>query len=288
MGKSASAILILINVVVFLIINLVELFLWLFQIGHNPEITFLGFWLSVPAYLPEFLVRPWGIFTYMFTQEGFFHLLFNMFVLYFGGQLFKNFLSDRKLISVYIMGGLAGAVLFIFSFNTFPVFAETLGQSLAIGASASVLAVLVAAATFAPNFEVPLILFGRIRLKYIALIFVVLDLFSIRQGNAGGHIAHLGGALWGFVYITLVQQHHYTINKLFAPLRKIFSFKAKTKSTFKSTYHNKRPISDEQFNTNKVKEQKRIDEILDKISRYGYDRLTREEKEFLFRSGKKQ
>jgi membrane associated rhomboid family serine protease len=286
-GRSASAVLIIINLAVFVLINLAELFLWLFQIPHSGGIAFLAFWLSVPAYLPELMLRPWGLFTYMFTQEGFLHLLFNMYMLYFGGQLFKNFLNDRKLVSVYIGGGIAGALIFILAYNVFPVFANSLVNSLAIGASASVLAVLVAVATFAPNFEIQLLLIGRVKLKYVALAFVAIDLLTMREGNAGGHIAHIGGAIWGFLYITLFQQQRYTFDLLTKPFRNLFRPDKPKKSNFKSTYHNPRPVSDEDFNARKVEEQKKTDEILDKISRYGYDRLSREEKEFLFRSGKK-
>lgn len=287
-GRSAAATLIIINLAVFVSINLAELFLWLFQIRNNTGVAFLAYWMSVPAYLPELISRPWGLFTYMFTQEGFLHLLFNMFMLYFGGQLFRLLLNDRKLVSVYLGGGIAGGILFILSYNIFPVFAEALPQSLAIGASASVLAVLAAAATFAPNYQVPLILFGNVKLKYLALVFVGIDLISMRQGNAGGHIAHLGGALWGFLYITVYQHYNHTFLRLIHPFRNWHFPRKKKKTTFRQTYHNPRPERDEDFNARKAAEQQRIDEILDKISRSGYDKLSREEKEFLFRTGKKQ
>ncbi|HRY33831.1 MAG TPA: rhomboid family intramembrane serine protease [Bacteroidales bacterium] len=277
--------LIIINAAVFLLIRIADLFLWLFQVQTGPVFTSISpltFWLSVPASLPELAYRPWGIFTYMFTHEGFFHLLFNMITLYFGGQIFLQLLNSRKMLSTYILGGFTGAVFFILSYNVFPVFSDSVDQALAIGASASVLAVLIAAATYAPGLEVNLFLLGRVKLKYIALAFVLVDILSISRSNPGGHIAHLGGAAWGFLYIRFLLNKGWKQSGIFQ-----FSTKKKRKKAFRGLYTNTRPMTDEEYNARKRDQQEIIDAILDKIAKHGYDGLSREEKEILFKAGKK-
>ncbi len=277
--------LIIINAAVFLLIRIADLFLWLFQVPAGTVfsgISPMAYWLAVPACLPELLYRPWGIFTYMFTHEGFFHLLFNMITLYFGGQIFLQLLNSRKMLSTYILGGLTGAVFFILSYNVFPVFSASLSQALAIGASASVLAVLIAAATHAPGLEVNLFLLGRVKLKYIAIAFVLVDVLSISRSNPGGHIAHLGGAAWGFLYIRFLLNRGWKQPDIFN-----VRARKKRKKAFRGMYTNTRPLTDEAYNARKREQQEVIDAILDKIAKHGYDGLSREEKEILFKAGKK-
>ena len=288
-SKSALSVLILINVAVFLFVNLIGLVWWLLKITPlegDSGLSLVTWWLGVHAWIPQIIAKPWTILTYMFVQEEFLHILFNMMVLYFGGQLFTSFFDQRKLVSTYLMGGISGAFLYILFYNIFPVFHDVLPGAVAIGASASVLSILVAAATYAPNTEVGLILIGRVKLKYLALFLVVLDVFSIKQGNAGGHIAHLGGAMWGFFYVTIINKVH-AFKAMNFYLEEFFKKIFRKKKTFRKTYVNERPLNDDDYNKIKVEKQAKMDRILDKISKSGYEKLTKDEKEFLFNSRRK-
>jgi hypothetical protein len=210
-----------------------------------------------------------------------------MIMLYFGGILFMQFLGGKKLIGTYIIGGLAGAMVYILAFNFFPVFNEVSKCSVALGASASVLAVLVAVAVYNPEFSVRLVLFGNVKLKYIAMILVLIDLLSIEKENPGGHIAHLGGALWGFIYILLIKKN-WDIYRIFNPIISFFKNLFKPKPKLKVEYKKTRPLTDDEYNKNKADKQKKIDTILDKISKNGYSSLSKEEKEFLFSASSKR
>lgn len=276
--------LIFINIAVFLAINIAALVFWLLNIPANSgcfeEVFFLTYWISVPADLPQLLMRPWTLITYMFTHEGLMHILFNLLVFYFAGKIFLMYLNEKRLLSTYIFGGLAGALFFILSYNIFPIFNESVDCAICLGASASVMAVMIAIATFVPNLEVSLILFGSVRLKYIAIIYVVVDIISIKSGNAGGHIAHLGGALWGYFYIQQYKRGRdlsFSFNKIVDSISAIFK-------RSRMRVEHKKPVSDSEYNKDKAKRQKKIDEILDKISKSGYDSLSREEKDFLFKA----
>lgn len=286
--------LIIINVAVFVLVNIVNLFFWLFGVTNHPQglpgVSLLAYYLSVPSSIDALLQRPWSIFTYMFLHEGFLHILFNMIVLYFGGRIFMEYLSDRKLLSTYIIGGLTGALFYIAAFNFFPVFRESLSYSVALGASASVLAVLVAVSTYVPEYSVILFLFGRVKLKYLALIIVLIDFLSIMGNNSGGHIAHIGGAFWGFIYVFAMKRgKDLTLNFGQMNFKKFFSFftKPKDQSPYRSSFDKGRPMTDEEYNEQKNHDQEKIDHILEKISRSGYSSLTKQEKELLFQSSKK-
>ncbi len=287
--------LIIINIAVFIFINVVNLFFWLFQITNHPMglpgVSYLAYYLAVPSNIEALLMRPWSMLTYMFLHEDFFHILFNMIVLYFGGRIFMEYLSDRKLLSTYLLGGLTGAFFYIAAFNFFPVFSQSLDYSVALGASASVLAVLVAVSTYVPEYSVVLFLFGRVKLKYLALIIILIDLLSIMGGNSGGHIAHLGGAFWGFIYVYMMKRgRDFTLNLGKMNLNRFFKFftKPKKKPEHRTNFNTGRPLTDEEYNARKNVDQERIDRILEKISRSGYSSLSREEKELLFQSSKKQ
>lgn len=287
--KSLLSKLILINVIVFLFVNIISLFAFLFNI-QTQGISPVTEWLSVPADITSLITKPWTIITYMFLQEGFFHLFFNMIMLYFGGKVFTEYLDDQKLLKTYLLGGLSGALLFILAFNIFPVFQNSIAYTIALGSSASVLAILVAIATYVPNYSVHLVLIGRTKLKYIAISFVILDILTIRNGNEGGHIAHIGGALWGYIYSSALLKGNDIasfMNSLnFNWLKRFFT--KKEKSPFKDIHRNKRPLTDQEYNARKSAQQKSIDKILDKISKSGYNSLTKEEKEILFKYSNKQ
>jgi membrane associated rhomboid family serine protease len=276
---------IIINGVVFIVINTISLILFLFQSRLNAANTILP-WLAVPADLIELAYRPWTIITYMFTHKGLFHIFFNMLLLYWGGLIFIEYLGTRKLIATYFLGGIVGALLYITAFNVFPVFSNYVLNSRTIGASASVLAIFIAIATYIPNYYVNLLFFGPVRLKYIALIMVIIDILSIEGGNAGGHIAHLGGALYGYIFIKQLQKGR-DIGNWFNNLLDTISNFNKPKSKLKVAHKNKSSVIISKLEQDKAEIQKRIDAILDKISQSGYDSLSKEEKEFLFNNSKK-
>ncbi len=290
-GKNILSRLILINTAVYVVVIIVKLFSWLFNIEPSGvvSLSFVGEWLALPSNLHTLLIKPWTVFTYMFLHEGFLHLLFNMIVLYFGSIIFLEYLSQSKLLWTYIMGGIAGALFFVSAFNIFPVFANIKSMAVALGASASVLAIIIAIATYVPNYSVNLFLIGRVKMKYLAIIFVVLDILSIQSNNPGGHIAHLGGALWGFVYALSLKKgtdFYSFFNTIKLPQRDFF--KSKNYKRFNTSRPlSGRPITDEEYNKRRAASQKEIDKILEKISKSGYSSLSKEEKNLLFNSSRK-
>lgn len=279
--------LILVNLFVFLIINFILLIYFLNNIPSELASFKL---LSIIAPTPSWqhnLTHPWSIILYMFSHIGFFHLLFNMMLLYFGGKIFSQYLSDKQLLNVYIFGGLCGLLFFIVSYNTFPVFANS-QMSPIIGASASVMAVLGAISFYLPKLEVMLWGVFRMRLIYLTLIFAALDFISIPKDNAGGRIAHLGGLLFGLYASMYFKNSKHVFNRW--DLTSIFFvsrwFKRKSKLKVKYSNKNSRGMSDEDYNLHKKAKQERIDEILDKINRSGYESLSKAERDFLFNAGK--
>lgn len=288
LSKTILSRLILINTVIYLLVQVVNLFTWLFAINTGSEILSpLGQYLALPSSLSLLASRPWTVFTYMFLQEGFFHWLFNMIMLYFGGVIFLEYLSEKKLLWTYIIGGLAGALFFVFSFNTFPVFEKVSGLAVALGASASVLAIIIAIATYVPDYTIHLFLIGRMKLKYLALIFVAIDVLSIQKGNAGGHIAHLGGALWGFIYAFYLRNGK-DFYRIFDNLKIKNPLAGRKQAKFDTSRPKSgRPMDDDEYNKKRKATQEEIDHILEKISKSGYESLTKAEKDLLFKSSKK-
>jgi membrane associated rhomboid family serine protease len=286
---------ILINIVVWLLIALFKNLAFLFsspETGtsglYKHQLTeFLLSFLALPANIDAFLAKPWTLLSYMFLHFDFLHILFNMLWLYWFGVIFVQYLSQRQLTATYILGGIAGGLLYIFAYNVFPVFELVRINALAMGASASVLAIVVGISFYVPNYTINLLLLGPVRIKYIAIITVVMDLLMINAGNAGGHIAHLGGALWGFAYVKMLP--HFDPAKIFGILsaENLKKYRQSKKSNFK-VHHGRAPVSDEEYNLRKKEKQQRIDKILDKISQSGYNSLTKEEKELLFSTSKKQ
>jgi len=267
-----------INIAVFLAVKIIGVIFFLL----SAEQTFsIANWFAVPADFSNLILKPWTIFTYMFLHVDFFHILFNMLWLYWFGVLFLSYFDEKKLLSLYLTGGLAGAALYILAFNIFPAFSEVLPVSFALGASASVIAIVIAVSVHAPDHTIHLLFLGPVKLKYIALVTIAIDILSIASSNAGGHIAHLGGALYGYLFVQQYKKGK-NINKGFDRfMDKLFSlFKPKPK--FKVTY--KRPMTDIEYNKEKIKKKKDVDQILDKIAKSGYDSLTKKEKEILFKN----
>nr|WP_294897394.1 rhomboid family intramembrane serine protease [uncultured Pedobacter sp.] len=265
--------LIAINVAVFLIFGMLSVIEFLFT-KQNRINEFVINYLAVPTYLPKLLYRFWTPFTYMFLHAGFFHILFNMLWLYWMGQIFENFLSTKKLVFVYLAGGLAGAFFYILSFNIFPAFADARLLSAAVGASASVTAILIACATLVPNYTIFLMFLGPVKLKWIALFYVVIDIFGVTGANAGGYLSHIGGAIFGFLFIKALQNG----NDWSKPFENLFKPKPKLKVVSRNQPVRPRAVKTEMPN------QALIDSILDKISKDGYDNLTATEKETLFKA----
>ena len=276
--------LIFVNIGVFLAVYIVGNILFLLGIGSSKAL--FGS-LSLPAQFSEIILQPWSIVSYMFLHKGLWHLLVNMMVLYFGGQIFVQFLNQKKLLVVYLLGGFSGGLLYILSFNLFPVFSEVMKNAVALGASASVMAILVAAATYVPNFVVRLMFLGNVKLKYIAMGYLVLDLINIQGSNSGGHIAHLGGAIFGFIYIQQLKKgNDFTLGfgRFLAYLPTLFQAQKKMKVVYKKQGKTK---SNKEYNSQKVANQQQVDAILDKISKSGYDSLSANEKAILFDASKK-
>lgn len=279
--------LIFVNVAVFIVINILGLFSFLFGLSSPDGLIK---WLAVPADLHILLYRPWTLFTYMFLHQGFLHILFNMLWLFWFGKIFLEFLNQKQMLSVYLLGGLSGAALYILAFNLFPVFAPMLPFSVALGASASVYAIVVAISAFVPDYSISLMFIGRVKIKWVAVFIIALDVLSIADGNAGGHIAHLGGALFGYLFSVQIKKKTDITNwfTYFTDgLAEWFKPKPKMRVT-ENKFKSKKPTSDREYNQQKAASQEEIDLILEKISRSGYDSLSKKEKETLFKFSNKK
>lgn len=286
-----------INILVFFAVLIVRVLL---TISGFEEIYKAGLsYLMMPASLPKLAFQPWTIFTYMFLHEGVFHILFNMLFLYWFGMLIHQYLGSRKLANLYILGGLFGAVFYVLIYNLAPYFQSSVDSSMMLGASAGVFAIVVGAATLTPNTTFFLLLLGPVRIVYIAAFYVILSFANSIGDNAGGEIAHLGGALLGYLYIVQlrkgvdwgvpVQKVGIFFENLFSGSRskvKVSYRKAKTTGTggFGSfTSKAAAPAASKTIETT----QDEIDRILDKIAEKGYDALSKEEKRKLFEFSKK-
>jgi membrane associated rhomboid family serine protease len=275
--------LIYVNIAVFIFITVVAVIGFLIR---NQEISDKALdFFSVPASFHALLARPWTLITYMFTHKDIWHILFNMLWLYWFGRIFLEYLDGRKLVAVYLLGGISGALVYIVSFNVFPAFAGVITDSVAIGASASVMAIVIAIATYVPDYTVNLLLFGRIKIKYMALAIFVLTSVMDFSVNSGGKLAHIGGALFGYFYI-LNLKHGHDIGKGFNRILDFFATVFKPRKKLKVTH--KKVATEYEYNKIKSEHQKQINNILDKISKGGYESLTKDEKETLFKESQKK
>jgi membrane associated rhomboid family serine protease len=275
--------LIYINIVVFILLSIVAGIGFLL---NNQEISGKALDLfSVPASFNALLLRPWTLITYMFTHKDIWHILFNMLWLYWFGRIFLEYLDERKLVAVYLLGGISGAMVYILSFNIFPAFTGVVADSVAIGASASVMAIVIAIASYVPDYTIQLFLFGRIKIKYMALAIFILTSIMDFSVNSGGKLAHIGGAFFGYFYIINLR-HGHDIGKGFNRIIDFFATIFKPRKKLKVTY--KKVATEYDYNKIRVEHQKRINNILDKISKGGYESLTKEEKEALFKESQKK
>ncbi len=263
-----------INVLVFLLINVPAT---LFRLMGNGMLdNFSNEYLALPASLPRLATHFWTPVTYMFMHHDIFHILFNMLWLYWMGQIFEEYLGNKRLVNLYIMGGLAGALFYVLAYNIFPLFSEVVPVATVIGASASVMAIVVATATLLPDYTIYLMFIGPVKLKWVAIFYVIIDFLSITGPNAGGEIAHLGGALLGFIYIKQLKggrDWSRSVDNMFTQRPKV-----KVVSQNKSY----------QQQSTSAPRQEEIDHILDKISHSGYESLNKHEKEVLFRASKNE
>ena len=279
--------LIFINVGIFLVTTLLSI---LFQLFNRSADTLLRLF-ELPASSVKFITQPWSLFSYMFMHADLLHILFNMLWLYWFGPLFLHFFSGKHLRGLYIFGGICGGVLYMLSYNIFPYFRPMVDYSMMVGASASILAIVLATAYREPNYQVRLLFLGAVRLKYFALFVVVTDLLFLTSNNAGGHIAHIGGALAGVWFAASLNKGTDVtswINKLLDAIASLFNGtirKKKHKPTMK-VHYNRNP-KDYDYNANKKAQSDEIDRILDKLKKSGYDSLTVEEKKSLFDASKR-
>ncbi|TPG40225.1 rhomboid family protein [Flavobacterium pectinovorum] len=254
-------------------------FFYQFSIG---QFTFPS-WLALSSDPEVFLFRPWTFLTYAFFHDGFLHLLFNMMVLNFASQLFLTFFTQKQYLGLYILSAIFSGVAFALSFY-FLNFSASI-----VGASAAIMAILVATTTYQPLMNVRLLLIGNVKLWHITAVILILDLMQFRLDNTGGHISHLAGAIFGFIYIKLLQNGT-DLSIIISKTIDFFTnlFKKSPSTPFTKVHKNYKKPTEKVTSriVTKDKTQQQIDEILDKISQSGYDCLTKEEKEFLFKAGK--
>lgn len=275
--------LILINLLVFLLVIVYRVILFLFQ--FDQEIFSLVDIFAVPAEFKRLFLKPWTLITSMFYHEGGFHLLFNLLWLYWFGMMFIQYLGEKKLLSVYLLGGITGAGFYILAYSFFPVFAEVRDVAVAFGASAAVSAIVIAMVIYKPDHQIILMFLGPVKLKYIGIFYILSDLAQLPLGNPGGHIAHLGGAFWGFYYISQLNKgidRAVWFDKLLDSVFRFFK-----KSPVLKVSH-KKPVTDYEYNAMKRAKQEEIDKILEKIHKSGYSSLTDKEKAILFESSNKK
>jgi membrane associated rhomboid family serine protease len=288
--------LIMINITVFV---LVKLLILIADWGMGTGIGSLVFeQLTISSEPRMLLKKPWSVVTHMFLHKDLFHILFNMLILYWFGLIFREYIGESRILPVYVMGSIFGVSIYMILYNVLPVFANSI--SMAWGASVGVMAVVVAIATIVPNYSMNLLFFGPVQIKWIAAVMIALDMLTIPDGNSGGHIAHLGGALFGFIYATQYRSGNDLSRPFYTAwdaVRNFFDFSSKPKkkrvrkSRVRMAFRNeenarsgRRPaVSNADDSGDK---QEKIDEILDKISRSGYESLTKEEKAFLFKVSK--
>lgn len=279
--KKGSALtrLIYINIGVFLVIRIINVFFFLL----NQDFSLIS-WLALPADISQLVYKPWTLITYMFLHFDFLHILFNILWLYWLGKLFLFYFNEKQLIGVYLLGGIVGGIFFLAAYNLFPAFVNQVPFSQLLGASASVIAIVIAVAMWAPNHTINLLFVGPIKMKYIALVAVAMYVIGIASSNAGGNLAHIGGAAFGLLFVLQYRKNNDLtkgVSSLLDKGAKLFKPKQKIKITYKG-----KASDDIEYNRQQNLKQEEVNRVLEKISKSGYDSLTKEEKELLFKMGK--
>ena len=272
--------LIYINVGLFLAVQIVRIILFLSN-AHDLFPNFIS-WLAIPSNLETLSTRPWTLVTYMFLHVDFIHILVNLIWLYWFGAIFISDFGVKKLLGIYILGGLAGGLLFVAFYNLFPVFEPVRENAVALGASASVMAVVIATSFYLPDRRLNLVFIGPVRIVYIGIVLFILTSLVDFASNTGGKIAHIGGAMVGFFFTYYFRKGKDMTKGFDRFMDRIATlFKPGKAKKMKVTY--KKSSDDYEYNKQKKEEQEEIDRILEKISRGGYDSLTASEKEQLFK-----
>ena len=279
--------LIVINVAVFLFFTLTN---WILQ---SPGVG-LESWFVLPSNLPKLITQPWGLITYAFLHGGFWHILWNMVFLYVFSQYVLNLFTEKRLLTLYFLGGISGGVLFVAAYNLFPVFSNNLGYLM--GASAAVNAIIVFIATYSPNSPIRIFIFN-LKLWHVGAFVVLRDLLTLDiSDKAGGLIAHLGGAAFGYIYAQQLAKGNDIGLWWERIMDKVISFFSGTttkrkgdkrsRSKMRTVHKKKTTTTSSKRRLDKTEQQQKIDAILDKISKSGYDSLSKAEKDFLFKAGK--
>ena len=278
------------NVLVYIILVLIGVFSVLL---NCPSLSStVNSWFELPASWVSLAQRPWTIFTYMFVHGGVMHILWNMFALYVFGRIFLDFFSVRHFVGVYVLGGVFGALFFVVAYNLFPYFAGVVGTAHLVGASAAVIAIVVATAMRSPEYRINLLLIGSVKLSTFAIVTVLLSVLLLSGDNAGGNFAHLGGAFAGYLFAFLLGKGTDitdVVNRPFDWVKTFFSgktFKHRKKGKFTYNAGAKRS-SDYEYNARKKADEAVIDAILEKIKKGGYASLSEEEKRRLFDASSK-
>lgn len=284
--NSDVAIILLINLVFFVVIKTCLSFDALKPMGDSI-VSNMALW----AFPKNFISHFWGIITYMFTHEEFTHIITNMMVFYLFGSIVHDLIGKDKVIPIYIFGGISGGLLYMLCFNVIPYFHSILSYAINIGASAGVMAIAFAATTISPNFKINLLFLGRISIKWITAAYILFDVLNMfKDNNPGGHIAHIGGALFGFIYIMQLRngfdfaKPYYFLQDFIANLfAKKSNLKVAYKNENKQASNQTRKQTTAKQNNINVNKQEYLDTILDKINKSSYESLSQEEKDFLFK-----
>lgn len=278
--------LIYINVGMFVLIKVVTLFLILFKI----DTTLITTYLELPSNLTTLIYQPWSAITYMFLHTDVMHIFFNMISLYWFGRIALERLSQKQLVGLYILGGLAGAAMYVLSYNLFPYFSVAVHNSYLLGASGAVVAICVAAATQQPNYPIRLMFIGEVKLIWVAIGMVAISVFGITGNNAGGEFAHIGGAIWGYFYAKAWMKgkdYSQLVTSVINWFTNTFKRTPKIKVKQGGKQTASRVKTDAEYNREKRANEAAIDAILDKIKQRGYESLTADEKRELFDRSKK-
>ena len=280
---------IFVNVALYVLLLFIGVFSVLFNAG-SLSADVLSF-VELPASLGELALRPWTVFTYMFIHAGLWHILWNMLALYFFGRIFLNFYSVRHFVGIYILGGLFGALFFVLAYNLFPYFGPYLPFSRLVGASAAVLAVVVAAAVRSPQYRINLMFVGSVKLSTFALVVVAMSFLMLSGGNAGGNFAHLGGAFAGWLVADMLNKGRALTQVVNGPIDWVSSLivrlRTPRKKKTKFTYTRGGRSADYEYNARKKADEAEVDRILEKVKKGGYASLSEEEKKRLFEASSK-
>ena len=278
--------LIYINVGMFALIKVITLFLILFKINTALVTTYL----ELPSNLTTLIYQPWSVVTYMFLHADVMHIFFNMISLYWFGRIALERISQKQLVALYILGGLAGAAMYVLSYNLFPYFSVAVQNSYLLGASGAVVAICVAAATLQPNYPIRLMFIGEVKLIWVATGMVAISIFGITGNNAGGEFAHIGGAILGYFYAKAWMKgkdYSRVVTSVIDWFTNIFKRTPKIKVKQGGKQTASREKTDAEYNREKRANEAAIDAILDKIKQRGYESLTADEKRELFDRSKK-